>query len=179
MSKLLSHFSTCIVSLNHLLKRKPCSSETRLLFHAKPVIGLCHSFVGCSLPLQVTSFRSYLCRARAHTDSLSSVRQSLSISLSKLSSQICEWHVSLHLARTCIAYGDCIMALGLSNAALQHYSNTWGEVTRGRETNRLCKSIKMAKQLQLHSLTLWKQRGKNRRNSQSSLNTENLQRQSN
>lgn len=48
-------------------------------------------------------------------------------SLSKLSSQICEWHVSLHLASTCIAYGDCIMALGLSNAALPHYSNTWGK----------------------------------------------------
>lgn len=78
-------------------------------------------------------------------------------SLSKLSSQICEWHVSLHLARTRIAYGDCIMALGPSNAALlQHV----GQATRGRETNRLCKSIKTAKQLQLHLLTLWKQKKK-------------------
>ena len=84
-------------------------------------------------------------------DSLFSVPQSLSPSLSIcLYTQIFEWHVSHHLARTCIAYGRCIMALGLSNAALlQHV----GQVTRGRETNRLCKSIKMTKQLLLHLLT--------------------------
>lgn len=80
-----------------------------------------------------------------------SVSFPLSLSFCLLhSSQICEWHVSHHLARTCIAYGRCIMALGLSNAALlQHV----GQVTRGRETNRLCKSIKTTKQLQLHLLT--------------------------
>lgn len=43
------------------------------------------------------------------------VRQSPSLPLSLFSTlitQICEWHVSLHLARACIAYGHCIMASG-------------------------------------------------------------------
>lgn len=32
--------------------------------------------------------------------------------ISSRSSQICRWHVSLHLSYTCIAYGHCVMGLG-------------------------------------------------------------------
>lgn len=99
----------------------------------------------------------YTCGGHVHTHWFSFLCQSVSPSLplSTHTSQICEWHVSLHLARTCIGYAHCIMASGLSNAALQRYYNTW-EVTRNRETNCLCKSIKTTKQLQLHLLPLWK-----------------------
>lgn len=68
----------------------------------------------------------YTCTGHVRTLKLSpSFCQSLFHSPSQLSPQICEWHVSLHLACTCIAYGHCIMASGLNIAALQCYSNTW------------------------------------------------------
>lgn len=97
----------------------------------------------------------------------------LSLSVCTLSSQICEWHVSLHLALTCIAYGHCIMAWAL---VMQHPSTTRAceEVTRGRETNCLCKSIKKTKQLQPHLFTLWEDEGE-KQNSFSLKSKKNMQ----
>lgn len=72
------------------------------------------------------------CRDYVQTDSVSPF-------LPALPSQICVWHVSLHLARTCLAFGYCIMAL-----VRQHYNFTMacGKVTRLWQTKCLCKSIK-------------------------------------
>lgn len=90
----------------------------------------------------------YTCGGHVHTDS------PLSLSVCTLSSQICEWRVSLHLALACIAYGRCVMARA-SVMQRRSVTPTCGEVTRGRETNCLCKSIKKTKQLQPHLFTPW------------------------
>lgn len=82
-----------------------------------------------------------------------------------LSSQVCEGHASRHLARTHFAYGRCIIASGRAAALLEHVS----EVTRARETNRLCKSIKT------NSSAHPAETGRNWRHSQRSLNNENVQ----
>lgn len=93
------------------------------------------------------------CVRRVDTLSLFTPPANLFPSPSKLSSEICEWHVSLHLARTCIAYGDCVIARGFSGAVLRHDSNTWGgKWEEAEKQTRLCKSIKDGQTTRLHLL---------------------------
>lgn len=94
--------------------------------------------------------RLHLCGACARSLSVSLVHF-LPLSLRTLWPQICGWHVSLHLARTCTAFGRCVMARGRGNAAPPGHYATRGDVTR--ETNCLCKGIKTTKQLLPHLLS--------------------------
>lgn len=101
-------------------------------------------FVSGALPPHVmTSSRVYSTCVR-HSDSFHSTRQSFFMSRTpNCHRRFCEWHVSLHLARTCIAYGDCITARGSSGVVLRHDSNTWGgKWEEAGKRTRLRKSIK-------------------------------------
>lgn len=144
-----------------LLNRNTSSRETQLFIDKLKNVVFFRSrvafwlFNSSSCHYMLAADPDYTCGGDVHTDFFFFP---LSLSVCTLSSQICEWHVSLHLALTCIAYGHCIMARAL---VMQHPSTTRAceEVTRGRETNCLCKSIKKTKQLQPHLFTLWEDEG--------------------
>lgn len=90
-------------------------------------------FPGFDFPLRamLADDADYTCGEHVHID------LHLSHSLSAPPLQICEWHVSLHLARTCIAYGHCVMARGHGNAAPRYDSRHVGESDEGQRNKLL------------------------------------------